>query len=88
MPFEVTVTTGVKGLRLRELGKAAERFLGQPQQHFGNDYCDMVMAGKHLGSTVVAPGLACSSFHSEPCPITVAGWVALGWWDPSATAMG
>lgn len=43
--------TGVKGLRLRELGKAAERFLGQSQQQFGNDYCDMVMAGKCLGST-------------------------------------
>lgn len=73
--------TGVKGLRLRELGKAAERFLGQSQQQFGNDYCDMVMAGKCLGSTVAAPGLACSSFHPEPCPITVGHLLAEWQWD-------
>lgn len=74
MPFGVTVTTGVKGLRLRELGRAAEKFLGQPQQQFGNDCCDMVMAGKCLGSTVAAPGLACSSFH----PITAGHLLAGG----------
>lgn len=67
--FGATVITGVKGLRLGELGKDG-RLLGQSQQQLGNDHHGTVMAGRCHGSSGVASGLASSLPHPELCPIT------------------
>ena len=65
-----TMVTGVKGLRLGEVGKDVGRLLGQSQQQLGNDHHGTVMAGRCCGSSGLAPGLTCSSPHPELCPIT------------------
>lgn len=55
--FRATMITGVKGLRLGELGKGVGRLLGQSQQQLWSDHHGMVMAGRCRGSSGVAPGL-------------------------------
>jgi len=54
--FGTTRITGVKGLRLGQLGRGIGGLLGQQLE---NDHHGTVTAGRCCGSTGVAPGLAC-----------------------------
>ena len=69
--FGATMITGVKDLRLGELGKDVGRLLGQSEQQLGNDHHGTVMTGRCCRSPGVQPGLACSLPLPEVCPFTV-----------------